>query len=226
MSRDGNLFGSQNAHMVNAYNGQETSELKSLRDYHPKFIGSERLEYMKKTVLANCHSRKYLSFSVDGAYQTKLSRPHFVSPTKEQRGHGIFVHLIGVLQRAPIITLRLFTTPDENATGSNDIVKAIHRSSNDMRKTVPLSSALLLQIDSCCRENQNRYFMAYVEALVRWESSTRSKLAFYHSAIPTPLSIRRSAPPHDVSALTKQFCLLVCTMSFQHATMPTRSLPV
>ena len=68
-----------------------------------------------------------MSIVVDGADQSAYSLPHFTFSVKEQRGLGMKVHLIGLIQHSRKNTLHLYTMTDEHRKGSNHIVEVVHR---------------------------------------------------------------------------------------------------
>lgn len=57
----------------------------------------ERQWYARKMDLAKKYPHEYLSTVVDGAGQQKFSFPSFITSTKCQRGNGIGVLIITVL---------------------------------------------------------------------------------------------------------------------------------
>lgn len=144
-----------------------TDSIRHDQRQHIEFVAAERREYMKKIELATLRPGKYLSAVIDGADQHAFSLPHFVTTTKDQRGHGMRVHLVGVLQHAKEKVLRLYTMTDEHATGSNHIVEAVHRFIQDVAQNGPLPLQFFLQLDNCSRENKNKYLMAYLDMLVK-----------------------------------------------------------
>lgn len=149
-------------------NRQETRILKDQKRLHHEFIRRERLEYQSKRERAILYPADYLSLVIDGADQSAFTLPHFAVKTKEQRGVGIKIHLIGVLQHRSLNRLSLYTMTDEHQTGSNHVVEAMHRCINDLSKEGPLPKNLHLQLDNCSRENKNRFLFSYLQALVSW----------------------------------------------------------
>lgn len=148
--------------------GVQTDAILRGKAIHLDFIARERREYRRKCELAILYPTSYLSLVVDGADQTKFSLPHFTTSVKDQRGHGLAVHLIGLLRHAALNRLRLFTMTDEHASGANHIVESIHRLINEIEEAEErLPPHLFLQLDNCWRENKNRYLMAYLEYLFR-----------------------------------------------------------
>lgn len=51
---------------------------------------------------------------------------------------------------------------------ANHIIEALHRSLSVKWMKGALPNTLFLQVDNCTRENKNRFFFSYVEALVGW----------------------------------------------------------
>lgn len=126
--------------------GLSTEDLKREKFSHNRFIERERLEYRNKCEEASLNPEKYISLVIDGADQSKFSLPHFMTPTKEERGHGLAVHLIGVLRHLPVNKLHLFTMTDNHKTGANHIIESLHRVINVCNSTVTLPQGSLLAI--------------------------------------------------------------------------------
>lgn len=148
--------------------GQPTDELKKQKKEHNEFVALERREYKRKCELAILRPSEYLSFIIDGADQSAFTLPHFVTKIKDSRGHGLKVHLIGVLQHCSINKLTLFTMTDDHQSGANHIIECIHRFINDRARDQPLPRRLFIQGDNCVRENKNQYLFSFLEALVLW----------------------------------------------------------
>lgn len=72
-----------------------------------------------------------MSLAFYGADKTKFPMPHFITNIKDERGHGLTVHLIGLLVHATASQLRLFIMTYDHATGANHIIEAIHRLVDD-----------------------------------------------------------------------------------------------
>lgn len=102
---------------------------------------------MKKE-LAESEPKAYLSVVFNGADRKKFDLPRFVTSTKEQRAHGLPVHLICVLQHAQENQLRLLSMTDSHATGSNHIVEAFHRTINEIERTSSLPQKLFFPPDN------------------------------------------------------------------------------
>ena len=148
--------------------GIPTDDLKKEKLAHNQFIAMERREYLRKAEMAMLQPSKYISIVVDGADQSAFSLPHFVTKTKETRGEGLKVHLIGLLQHLSVNKLSLFTMTDDHDTGANHIIECIHRFINDTARDGTLPRQLFVQLDNCVRENKNNYLLSYLDALVWW----------------------------------------------------------
>lgn len=154
--------------MVNAVRaGQPTDELLIQKRVHNEFVTRERREYCRKKEQAILRPKDFLSIIIDGADQTAFSIPHFTTSTKDQRGHGLKVHLIGLLKHGATNQLHLYTMTENHETGSNHIVEVVHRFLNKQGQEGPLPRKLFVQVDNCVRENKNKYFLGYLEWLVR-----------------------------------------------------------
>lgn len=148
--------------------GKPTDDIIKRKKEHNNFIALERREYQRKRELAILRPTEYMSFVVDGADQSAYALPHFVTKVKDSRGHGLKVHLIGLLYHSTVNRLRLFTMTDEHQKGANHIIECIHRFVNDHAREGPLPRRLFVQLDNCTRENKNKYLLSYLEALVLW----------------------------------------------------------
>lgn len=145
-----------------------THDLLVEKAEHLSFVNRERREYKRKSELAALYPTEYLSVVIDGADQSAFALPHFVHKVKDSRGHGIRVHLIGLLQHEKENRLHLFTMTDEHETGSNHMIEACHRFINDKARDGKLPSTFFVQLDNSRRENKNKYSLSYFESLVRW----------------------------------------------------------
>lgn len=149
--------------------GLPTDDIKKEKTAHNDFVALERREYMRKAELAMLRPSQYLSFVIDGADQSAYTLPHFVTKTKDSRGNGLKVHLIGVLQHLSINKLSLYTMTENHKTGANHIVECVHRFINDAAREGEIPRTVFLQLDNCIRENKNHYLLSYLEALVKWD---------------------------------------------------------
>lgn len=76
------------------------------------------------------------------------------------------VRLLGLLRRKKPNKLHLFTMTEEHETGTNHIVKVLHRFRTDLNSYKRLQRTLFIQVDHCTRENKNKYIYWYEETLV------------------------------------------------------------
>lgn len=120
---------------------------------------------MKKE-LATLRPKEYISIAVDGADQKAFSIPHFTSDTKDSRGHGLKVHLIGVLQHSSPNRLRLFTMTADHESGANHIIECCRRVFSELYMLKNLPWKAFIRFDNCIRENKNRFVFSYLEFLV------------------------------------------------------------
>lgn len=96
--------------------------------------------------------------SVDGGGRCRPDQilvPHFTTSVKDQRVHGIAVHLIGLLRHGAINRMRLITMTDYRPSGANHITESVYRLINEKEqseRTFPLH--LFLQLDNSWRENK------------------------------------------------------------------------
>lgn len=146
--------------------GRCTEELKRQKATHLDFVRREREEYSRKIDLAKKYPQDYLSIVVDGADQRNFTLPHFTSCVKDQRGHGLGVHVIGLLNHRQTNVLRLFTMTKDHQSGANHVIEVIHRFTNEVARDSCLPKTLFIQLDNCWRENKNKYLLSYIEYLV------------------------------------------------------------
>lgn len=88
--------------------------------------------------------------------QVKITLPHFRSPVKLQRRHGIAVHLIGLLRQRLVNNLCIFTMEDEHTTRDNNVIVSIYLLSNEIKSTDgALPDSFFPQLDKGWTENEN-----------------------------------------------------------------------
>lgn len=148
--------------------GATTQDLKRQKKLHIEMVALERREYKMKRDRAILRPDDFCSIIVDGADQSAFGLPHFITTTKQVRGHAMKVKLVGLLEHGKPNKLRLLTMTEEHETGANHIVEAIHRFLLDRARQCVLPRTLFIQLDNCTRENKNRYLLAYLEALIGW----------------------------------------------------------
>ena len=146
--------------------GESTESLRMQRKAHLNFVFAERREYAKKRDRAKLHSSEACSVIIDGADESAFGIPHFTTTPKSQRGHGMKVKLIGLLEHQLEPRLSLYTMTEEHKTGANHIIETIHRFLVRKRAEGPLPAKFYIQMDNCSRENKNKYLMGYLEMLV------------------------------------------------------------
>lgn len=130
------------------------------------FVAVERQEYKLKAELGSLRPSEYLSICVDGADQSAFSLPHFVQSVKDDRGHGLKVSLVGILQHGQPNKLNLFTMTENHEKGSNHIVEAIHRCINQRFRDGFLPKHFFVQFDNCVSENKNHFVFSYFDYLM------------------------------------------------------------
>ena len=135
-------------------NGESTKALKAQRKAHLDFVFAERLEYTKKRDRARIHSEECCSVIIDGADESAFGLPHFTTNTKSQRGHGMKVKVVGLLEHLIQNRLSLFTMTEEHETGSNHIIESLHRFLVRKRSEGAQPPKPFIQLDNCSRENK------------------------------------------------------------------------
>lgn len=146
--------------------GTPCGVLKQKKAAHYDFVFRERREYRRKRELSILRPAEYMSIVIDGADQTAFTLPHFAVSVKDTRGHGMKVHMIGLLHHGIINQLNLFLMTDEHETVSNHIIEVLHRFINEKAGTGTLPTKLTVQLDNCVRENKNQFLLSYVDCLV------------------------------------------------------------
>lgn len=152
--------------------------LRQKKREHLDHIARERREYKKKRDKAKLQPERFLSIIIDGADQSAFGIPHFIVKTKDDRGHTIKVRLIGLLEHNQQNRLRLFTLTEEYPTGANHIIETLHRYLSERVHQSVLPRTLYIQVDNCTKENKNRYFLSYLECLLRWKVFDEIEVGF------------------------------------------------
>lgn len=91
----------------------------------------------------------YISFVIDGAYQSTYGLPWFSTEAKDQIGDGISVQLVGLLGHEQVNKSRLFTMTDEHQTSTNHIIEYLHRAISELIDERPSPKVLYIQLDDC-----------------------------------------------------------------------------
>lgn len=176
------------------------------RQAHYDFIASERQAYKMNQDNAALNPSEYMSLAIDGADQSAFGLPHFVTVTKDTRGHSLKVKLIGILQHGTEKSVALYTMTENHETGGNHVIECIHRYLNSRNDQYGLPKVLCIQMDNCTRENKNRYTLGYLESLVLWgvfEEVYASFLPVGHTHIDIDQVFSRTATRlHAKSAIT------------------------
>lgn len=114
------------------------------------------LEYARDIKLARMYPHEYLLIVFHGAYQRKVRLTHFATSVKDQRGRGMSVHLIGLLNQGSINRLRLFTKTKKHSSGANRVIEVINYFSNEFPSEHRLHRKFIVQLDNCWWENKNQ----------------------------------------------------------------------
>lgn len=69
----------------------------------------------------------YMSIVVDGADQSAFGLPHFVTVTKDTKGHAIKIKLVGLIEHGVDNRIALYTMSENFETGANHVVECLHR---------------------------------------------------------------------------------------------------
>lgn len=88
----------------------------------------------------------YISLFVDVTGYSKYALPHFTTHTEHERGHGLYLHLVGVLIHAPVGQYRLITVSTNDNTGSKHVIEGVHQVINDIWKVETVPAALLFLV--------------------------------------------------------------------------------
>lgn len=64
---------------------------------------------------------------MDGADQTKIALPISTTSVKDQCGHCIAFHLVGLRRHGAIENLWLFTIMDDHDSGANHIIESVDK---------------------------------------------------------------------------------------------------
>lgn len=151
-----------------AKNVKRLAKLQVDRQAHYNHIARERQAYLMNQENAKLDPSEYMSIAVDGADQSAFGIPHFVTITKDTKGHALKVKLIGLLEHCMDKRVALYTMTEDHETGANHVIECIHRYLNSRNDRLGLPKVLFVQMDNCTRENKNRYTLGYLECLVLW----------------------------------------------------------
>lgn len=149
-------------------NVKRVGELQVARKAHYDHVACERQAYLMNQENAKLNPSDYMSIAIDGADQSAFGLPHFVTITKDTKGHSLKVKLIGVLEHGMEKRVALYTMTEDHETGANHVIECIHRYLNIRNANHGLPKVLCVQMDNCTRENKNRYTLGYLESLVLW----------------------------------------------------------
>lgn len=129
-------------------------------------IHEQRQGYSLKVDLAKRRPNKFLSRSIDDADQSEYTLTLFTAKVKDVRGHGIGVHLLGLLNHGQLNRPLILAMTKEHQTGANHIIEVMHLFLSDFSNSTPLLNMFLIQMDNCSREINNHFVMAYLAYLV------------------------------------------------------------
>lgn len=74
--------------------------LKRLKSSNFAMFTREREEYRTKRDIEILQAEDYCSIIVDGAHQYAFGLPQLATKTKNERGHALYIKLIGVIEHA------------------------------------------------------------------------------------------------------------------------------
>lgn len=100
--------------------------------------------------------------------------PHLI----EKQDWGYKFKLIGFLEHSKQNKLHHFTMIEELTAGSKLVVVVSHRYFCQHATYSSLSRKIFLQFDNCTKENKDRYFLRYVEALAASNMFDTIEVAF------------------------------------------------
>lgn len=106
----------------------------------------------------------YMSLFVDGADQSAFGLLHFVTVTKDTKWHALKVKRVGIMEHGVDNKVALYTMTENFETGANQVIEFVHRYLDSKNSQVGLPNVLFLQMDTCTRENKNKYMFAYLES--------------------------------------------------------------
>ena len=92
---------------------------------------------------------------MDGADQSAYALSQFTDKVKESRGHGLLIHLLGLLNHGRVNSLHRYTMSDEHYSGANKSVEVLYRFLNQSQceePQRPMLVTLFIQLDNCWRE--------------------------------------------------------------------------
>lgn len=135
---------------------------------HKEEVQRYKLDYYGRRDMARDEPNKYMSIIMDGADQSAYDLPHFCTSTKDDRGFGLAVRMVGIKELSRRDAVQFYLLTEESETGANHIVESMHRYINKVSDCRTLPPTSFVQLDNGTRQNKNRIFFAYCESLVAW----------------------------------------------------------
>lgn len=139
--------------------------VKELRT-HTKLIFDLRVRYALRAEKAIEQPKNYLSISIDAADQSAYGIPYYYRRSHAQDGMTkVSVHLMGAIVhgRQPFA----FTFLENIKHGTNITIECLHRIFRRIRENEgALPQVLYLQMDNTCKQNKNKYMLAWMYHLV------------------------------------------------------------
>lgn len=95
-------------------------------------------------------------------------------------------HLFGSLLYELVAVIHLCRIKGNNKTGANNIIGAtniiesLHHVLNEMARSSTLPWISFLQLDNLFKENNNQFFMAYLECLEMWSVFTEIEVSLLY----------------------------------------------
>ncbi|XP_074662021.1 uncharacterized protein LOC141914665 [Tubulanus polymorphus] len=153
--------------------------IKSLRQTHYDQITMDRQAYTVRRNRAKANPQRYTSLIIDGMDQKKTYIPHLTGsvPKEFSSNELLKTHVTGVICHAMqrrYCYLDVLQYPHDSNMVMNVLLKTLWKESVNGH----LPPILYLQADNTCRENKNRYLLAFLELFVRLGICHETNLSF------------------------------------------------
>lgn len=133
----------------------DTTDIRCRKLKHVRFVEKERLIDYKKRDVAVLNPNWFSSVIIDGADQSRFGLPHFISKTKDNRGHCLKVWFVDILKHRKPNKRFLFEIAEEYEACANHVVEVVQRLFSKRLRPGTQPLALFIQFDSNTRENNN-----------------------------------------------------------------------
>ena len=167
--------------LQNTRNKHEIIQIREQRENHCERQMHERKLYYYKRNKAQKNPKKYLSIIIDGMDQSKTNLPHFAGRKAKclNLGELLQTHITGAISHGHerrMTFIDIMEYPHDSNLSINILLKVLHQCAKLNKNFLP--PVLYLQADNCCRENKNKYVLAFCELLIHLNIFRTVELSF------------------------------------------------